>query len=135
MRVMTSGAFTSQDVPRPAVWQHAAMPRACTGCISHVGGQEQALRAVSSEVAWLTTLHSHFAVHCSLSCCMHSASCWAWHYLVVAEQHQCICLVKWTFFCRWIRYSIGCFASDSQGCLHPKHCGCCGKVHIGTEQL
>ena len=57
-------AFTSRDVPRPAVWQHAAMPRACTGCISHVG-QEQALRAVSSEVAWLNTVRNQFAVHCS----------------------------------------------------------------------
>ncbi len=46
------------------------MPRACTGCISHVGRQEQALRAVSSEVAWLNTLLSHFAVRCSCWCCM-----------------------------------------------------------------
>lgn len=68
------------------------MPRACTGCMSHVGSQEQALlRAVSSEVAWLNTLRRHFAIHCI--CCMHSASCCAWRYLVVAEQHQCICLI------------------------------------------
>ena len=91
VRVTTSGAFTSQDVPRPAMWQDAAMPRACTGCMSHVGSQEQALRAVSSEIAWLNTLRSHFAIHCS--CCMHFASRFAWRYLVVAEQHQCICIV------------------------------------------
>ena len=73
------------------MWQDAAMPRACTGCMSHVGSQEQALRAVSSEIAWLNTLRSHFAIHCS--CCMHFASRCAWRYLVVAEQHQCICIV------------------------------------------